>query len=53
MLASPCSFYHGGAAVMATDLATTAASGIRVQTCGDAGVLSGSEGKLRGHRRQS
>jgi uncharacterized protein (DUF2252 family) len=36
MLASPYSFYRGAAAVMAADLALTAASGLRVQACGDA-----------------
>jgi uncharacterized protein (DUF2252 family) len=35
MLASPFAFLRGSAAVMAGDLATTAASGIRVQACGD------------------
>jgi uncharacterized protein (DUF2252 family) len=36
MLASPFSFYRGGALVMATDLAETPNSGLRVQLCGDA-----------------
>jgi uncharacterized protein (DUF2252 family) len=36
MLASPLSFYRGGAAVMAADLAATPNSGIKVQLCGDA-----------------
>ncbi|HEY1738176.1 MAG TPA: DUF2252 domain-containing protein, partial [Acidimicrobiia bacterium] len=36
MLESPFAFYRGAAAVMAGDLATTPASGIRVQACGDA-----------------
>ena len=36
MLASPFAFYRGAAAVMATDLAATPNSGIRVQCCGDA-----------------
>jgi uncharacterized protein (DUF2252 family) len=36
MLASPFAFYRGAAAVMATDLANTPSSGIRVQVCGDA-----------------
>lgn len=36
MLESPFSFYRGAAAVMAADLAPTAASGLRVQLCGDA-----------------
>ncbi|HEY3831013.1 MAG TPA: DUF2252 domain-containing protein [Acidimicrobiia bacterium] len=36
MLESQFAFYRGAAAVMAGDLATTPASGIRVQCCGDA-----------------
>ena len=36
MSASPFAFYRGAAAVMAADLATTPASGLRVQACGDA-----------------
>ena len=36
MMESPFTFYRGAAAVMAADLATTPASGIRVQACGDA-----------------
>jgi uncharacterized protein (DUF2252 family) len=36
MLVSPFAFYRGGAAVMATDLATTPTTGIGVQVCGDA-----------------
>lgn len=36
MAASPFAFLRGSAAVMASDLATTASSGIRVQLCGDA-----------------
>ena len=36
MTASPFAFYRGAAAVMAADLATTPASGLRVQCCGDA-----------------
>ncbi len=36
MLASPFAFYRGAALVMATDLASTPSSGIRVQCCGDA-----------------
>ena len=38
MLASPFSFYRGGALVMAADLARTPSSGIYVQCCGDAHV---------------
>jgi uncharacterized protein (DUF2252 family) len=36
MMASPFSFYRGGAAVMAGDLAPTPVSGFYVQLCGDA-----------------
>jgi uncharacterized protein (DUF2252 family) len=36
MAASPFTFYRGGAAVMAADLASTPVSGIDVQLCGDA-----------------
>lgn len=36
MMRSPFAFYRGSAAVMAADLSTTPASGIRVQACGDA-----------------
>ncbi|HKG40319.1 MAG TPA: DUF2252 domain-containing protein [Conexibacter sp.] len=36
MSASPFAFYRGAAAVMASDLADSPASGIRVQLCGDA-----------------
>lgn len=36
MLATPFSFYRGGAAIMAADLATTPTSGLLAQTCGDA-----------------
>jgi uncharacterized protein (DUF2252 family) len=36
MIASPFSFYRGGALVMATDLARTQKSGLQVQLCGDA-----------------
>jgi uncharacterized protein (DUF2252 family) len=38
MLTSPFAFYRGAAAIMAADLASTPASGIRVQACGDAHV---------------
>ena len=38
MLASPFAFYRGAAAIMASDLAGTPVSGIRVQVCGDAHV---------------
>jgi uncharacterized protein (DUF2252 family) len=36
MIASPFSFYRGGALIMATDLARTPDSGLQVQLCGDA-----------------
>ncbi|HSJ43165.1 MAG TPA: DUF2252 domain-containing protein [Euzebyales bacterium] len=36
MLVSPLAFYRGAANIMASDLATTPASGLRVQLCGDA-----------------
>ncbi len=38
MSASPFAFYRGGAAIMAADLAPTAATGVRVQACGDAHI---------------
>jgi len=40
MSQSPFAFYRGAAAVMAADLARTAASGIRVQACGDAHLMN-------------
>ncbi len=36
MLASPFTFFRGGAAIMAADLAQGPSSGLRVQACGDA-----------------
>jgi len=36
MLVSPFTFYRGAAMIMASDLATTPDSGLRVQCCGDA-----------------
>ncbi len=36
MMASPFSFFRGGARVMACDLAATPVSGLNVQVCGDA-----------------
>src|SRR3954468_1603415 len=36
MVVSPFTFYRGGAALMAADLAGTPNSGIHVQLCGDA-----------------
>jgi uncharacterized protein (DUF2252 family) len=51
MLVSPFAFYRGAALVMASDLATTPVSGIRVQLCGDAhlsnfGLFASSERRL-------
>lgn len=40
MAASPFAFYRGSASVMAADLATTPATGIRVQACGDAHLMN-------------
>ena len=36
MIVSPFTFYRGGAAIMAWDLARTTTTGLRVQCCGDA-----------------
>ena len=36
MLTSPFAFYRGAALIMASDLASTATTGLRVQACGDA-----------------
>src|SRR3954452_13250320 len=36
MIVSPFTFYRGGAAIMASDLAQTPTTGWRVQCCGDA-----------------
>jgi uncharacterized protein (DUF2252 family) len=36
MIVSPFTFYRGGAAIMAADLARTPTTGLRVQCCGDA-----------------
>ena len=38
MSASPFAFYRGGAAIMAADLDSTPATGVRVQACGDAHI---------------
>jgi uncharacterized protein (DUF2252 family) len=51
MLVSPFTFYRGAALPMAADLATTPASGLRVQLCGDAhlsnfGVFASPERRL-------
>ncbi len=40
MLVSPFTFYRGAAGVMAADLSTTPATGIRVQACGDCHLLN-------------
>lgn len=40
MLRSPFTFMRGGAALMAHDLSTTPATGIRVQACGDCHLLN-------------
>jgi uncharacterized protein (DUF2252 family) len=40
MLVSPFTFYRGAAAIMASDLAGTPVSGLRVQSCGDAHLLN-------------
>jgi len=37
---SPFAFYRGGAAIMAADLSTTRASGLRAQLCGDAHLVN-------------
>jgi uncharacterized protein (DUF2252 family) len=51
MLVSPFTFYRGAARIMATDLASTPHSGIKVQCCGDAhlsnfGVFASPERRL-------
>ena len=38
MSASACTFYRGGALIMASDLADTPVTGIRAQLCGDAHI---------------
>ena len=48
---SPFTFYRGAALIMASDLATTPCSGLRVQACGDAhlsnfGVFASAERNL-------
>ncbi|MDR3687115.1 MAG: DUF2252 domain-containing protein [Coriobacteriia bacterium] len=40
MVASPFAFYRGGAAIMASDLATTPRSGLKAQCCGDAHLVN-------------
>jgi uncharacterized protein (DUF2252 family) len=44
--ASPFAFYGGAAAIMAADLAVTPTSGMRVQACGDAHLMSFGGGAL-------
>src|SRR5437764_14652039 len=51
MLVSPFTFYRGAAKIMASDLASTPASGLNVQCCGDAhlsnfGVFASPERRL-------
>jgi uncharacterized protein (DUF2252 family) len=51
MLVSPFTFYRGAALIMASDLSTTARSGLNVQACGDAhlsnfGVFASAERNL-------
>jgi uncharacterized protein (DUF2252 family) len=51
MLVSPFTFYRGAAKIMASDLAATARSGLKVQCCGDAhlsnfGVFASPERRL-------
>src|SRR4029077_20011906 len=40
MIPSPFVFFRGAAAIMAADLAHTPATGIRVQSCGDAHLMN-------------
>ena len=40
MIPSPFVFYRGAAAIMAAELAHTPATGIRVQSCGDAHLMN-------------
>jgi uncharacterized protein (DUF2252 family) len=40
MMGSPFAFYRGGAYIMASDLASTLRSGLRVQACGDAHLVN-------------
>lgn len=40
MMQTPFTFYRGAAAIMAADLASTPASGIRVQACGDCHLMN-------------
>jgi uncharacterized protein (DUF2252 family) len=40
MMQSPFAFYRGAAAIMASDLARTPTSGVRVQACGDCHLMN-------------
>jgi uncharacterized protein (DUF2252 family) len=40
MMQNPFAFYRGAAAIMAADLASTPASGLRVQACGDCHLMN-------------
>ncbi|WP_430392164.1 DUF2252 domain-containing protein [Dyella sp. 20L07] len=40
MMASPFAFYRGGAAIMASDLSTTASTGVHLQICGDCHLVN-------------
>src|SRR5262252_8248389 len=40
MMVSPFTFYRGAAAIMASDLALTPATGVNVQACGDCHLLN-------------
>ena len=40
MLASPFAFYRGSAGIMASDLAATPVTGLRVQACGDCHLMN-------------
>ncbi|WP_233171661.1 DUF2252 domain-containing protein [Dyella sp. ASV21] len=40
MMASPFAFYRGAAAIMASDLSTTASTGVNVQICGDCHLVN-------------
>ncbi|WP_008312806.1 DUF2252 domain-containing protein [Leptolyngbya sp. PCC 6406] len=40
MLASPFTFFRGSALIMATDMATTPVTGLRVEACGDCHLLN-------------
>jgi Uncharacterized protein conserved in bacteria (DUF2252) len=40
MLASPFAFYRGSAGIMASDLARTASTGLKVQACGDCHLMN-------------